>query len=83
MLYRMLSKAYDKLDNPKMSFNLLKTGNDKVRELKVNYHTNNDKKLFDRIKTTLTKDFFDAHSDMGISDVSPVFITGILALEQR
>lgn len=76
-LYLALADTYDKLNEPEKSFHYLKLGNNKIRELNVHYNIDHDKKLYDRIKTTLTKEFFDTHSGSGIPDASPIFITGM------
>ncbi len=53
-LYFALGKAYEDIKNYKKSFNFLKLGND-IADQKIRYNTEDDKNLFQEIKTLFKK----------------------------
>ena len=71
-----LGKVFEDIGDFDESFDYILAANRLKRELS-DYSIENDRNLFERIKTTFSPEFFAAHRDAGNSDPTPIFILGM------
>jgi len=71
-----LAKAYDDFGDTTHSFEYLARGNS-IKRQGYQYNAEDDRTMFERIKTVFNKDLFKRHKDAGATNNTPIFVLGM------
>jgi len=71
-----LAKAYEDLKSYEKSFSHVLQGN-RLKRQSFDYSTSQDEAIFNRLKNTFDRSFFEAREDWGVQDETPLFIIGM------